>query len=284
MEISALKVFIAVAEQASVSGAAQQLHCVQSNVTARIKKLEEELGVSLFLRKSRGMQLSAQGRVLLDHAYRLLDLERQARQAVMSSLEDGGTLSLGSMETAMAVRLPKLLREFHKRQPRTELSVRTGTTDEMIAQVCNHQLDCAVVGSRVQSEDILQYPFFTERLVLVSGQPNSNPNTLLVFRKGCAYRARAEEWLRQEGRLPYSIMEFGTQEGIIGCVSAGLGVTLLPEEVTRNLTADVSITPLPDDIARVETYLICNKSTVQTGPMKTLLALATQGTAEETAA
>lgn len=276
MEISALKVFVAVAENASVSVAAQHLHCVQSNVTARIKKLEEELGVSLFLRKSRGMELSSQGRVLLDYAYRLLDMERQASRAVRASLEDGGTLSLGSMETAMAVRLPSLLKEFHKRQPRTQLSVCTGTTDEMIAQVLNHQLDCAIVGSSVQSDEIVQYPFFTERLVLVSASGNASDNTLLVYRQGCAYRARAEEWLRREGRLPYKVMEFGTQEGIIGCVSAGLGITLMPEEVARNLSSDISITPVPDDIAVVQTYLICNKSTIQTKPMKTLLELATQ--------
>ncbi len=275
MEISALKVFIAVAETGGVSSAAQQLNYVQSNVTARIKKLEEELGLELFARKNRGMDLSAQGRVLLEYAYQLVDMERQAVRAVQSSLEDGGTLSLGSMETAMSVRLPALLKEFHKLHPKTELSVRTGTTDEMIEQVIRHKLDCAIVGSGVQNDDIVQYPFFRERLVLVSSPGNEMSNTLLVYRKGCAYRARAEEWLRREGRLPYTIMEFGTQEGIIGCVSAGLGITLLPMEVAKGLSAELTVTELPDEIAEVDTYLICNKTTIQTKPMKTLMELAT---------
>lgn len=274
MEISSLKVFIAVAETGGVSSAAQQLHCVQSNVTARIKKLEEELNVPLFVRKSRGMELSNQGRVLLDHAYRLIDMERQAVRDVSASLEDGGTISLGSMETAMSVRLPHLLKEFHQRHPKTELSVRTGTTDEMIKQVLTHQLDCAIVGSFVDNEAILNYPFFKERLVLVSAPGNEKSNTLLVYRKGCAYRARAEEWLRRAGRLPFTIMEFGTQEGIIGCVSAGLGITLLPMEVAKSLNPELTITELPDDIADVDTYLICNQTTIQTKPMKTLMALA----------
>ncbi|NVK17081.1 MAG: LysR family transcriptional regulator [Methylocystaceae bacterium] len=274
MEISSLKVFIAVAETGGVSTAAQRLNCVQSNVTARIKKLEEELNVPLFVRKSRGMDLSNQGRVLLDHAYRLIDMERQAVRDVSASLEDGGSISLGSMETAMAVRLPHLLKDFHMRHPKTELSVRTGTTDEMIAQVLNHQLDCAIVGSFVENEAVLNYPFFTEKLVLVSAPGNEKSNTLLVYRKGCAYRARAEEWLRRCGRLPFTIMEFGTQEGIIGCVSAGLGITLLPMEVAKSLGSDLQITDLPDDIAKVDTYLICNQTTIQTKPMKTLMALA----------
>lgn len=279
MEISTLKTFIAVAETGGVSLAAERLHCVQSNVTARIKKLEEELCVSLFLRKSRGMTLSTQGQVLLEHAYKLVDMERQARSAVSASLDDGGSLSLGSMETAMAARLPQILKEFHQRHPKTELLVRTGTTDEMIQQVISYQLDCAIVGSTVQHDSIEQYPFFKEHLVLVSARGNEKSNTLLVYRKGCAYRARAEEWLRKAGRLPYTIMEFGTQEGITGCVSAGLGITLLPLEVAKGLGKDFTITELPDDIADVDTYFIFNKTTIQTRPMETLMKLAIELTA-----
>lgn len=273
MEISALKVFIAVAETGGVSSAAERLHCVQSNVTARIKKLEDEVQVPLFIRKSRGMELSAQGRVLLDHAYKLVDMERQALRALSASLEDGGTISLGAMETAMAVRLPGIIKTFHQRHPQTDLSLSTGTTDEMIKQVLNHQLDCAIVGSSVEDKAVLQYPFFQERLVLISTPGNETSRTLLVYRKGCAYRARAEEWLRRIGRLPFNVMEFGTQEGIVGCVSAGLGLTILPLEVAKTLTGDFTITELPDDIATVDTYLICKKSTIQTKPMKTLLDL-----------
>lgn len=273
MELSMLKVFIAVAENGGVSSAAEQLHYVQSNVTARIKKLEEELGVSLFKRQNRGMVLSAQGSVLLEYAYKMVDMERQALRAVSSSLEDGGTLSLGSMETAMAVRLPVLLKEFHTRQPKTELSVRTGTTDEMISQVINHKLDCAIVGSPVQNDEITELPFFKETLVIVSPKGMKNLNTLLVYRKGCAYRARAEQWMRDTGRLPYTIMEFGTQEGIVGCIAAGIGITLLPMEVAKNLGDDVEISPLPPEIADVETYLIFRTENPQSRPMQTLVSL-----------
>jgi len=273
MELSMLKVFIAVAENGGVSSAAEQLHYVQSNVTARIKKLEEKLGVSLFKRQNRGMVLSAQGSVLLEYAYKMVDMERQALRAVTSSLEDGGTLSLGSMETAMAVRLPALLKEFHKRQPKTELSVCTGTTDEMISQVINHKLDCAIVGSPVQNDEIMELSFFKETLVSVSPKGIENLNTLLVYRKGCAYRARAEQWLRDSGRLPYTIMELGTQEGIVGCIAAGIGITLLPLEVAKNLGDDVEISALPPEVADVETYFIFHKENSQSRPLQTLIAL-----------
>lgn len=273
MELSSLKIFVAVAETGGVSSAAQRANCVQSNVTARIKKLEEELGVALFLRQSKGMILTTQGEVLLDYAYKMLDMERRALHEIGASLEDGGQLTLGAMESAMAVRLPAILKEFHRLQPKTTLTVRTGTTDEMIDNILKHQLDCAVVGSYVDHDDIVSVPFFKERLVLVSAKDHEKLNTLLVYRRGCVYRARAENWLRQTGRLPYSIMEFGTQEGIIGCVGAGLGITLMPHEVVKNLTQDVVTSELPDEIALVQTYLIYRKEVLRTKPMETLLGL-----------
>jgi DNA-binding transcriptional LysR family regulator len=283
MELSMLKVFIAVAENGGVSSAADQLNYVQSNVTARIKKLEDELDVSLFKRQNRGMVLSDHGSVLLEYAYKIVDLERQAVQAVGASLQDGGKLSLGSMETAMAVRLPRLLKEFHKRQPKTELSVCTGTTDEMIAQVINHKLDCAIVGSRVENDEITELPFFKETLVVVSPKGGEKLNTLLVYRKGCAYRARAEQWLREMGRLPYTIMELGTQEGIIGCIVAGIGISVMPLEVAKNLGEEVEISALPASIADVETYLIFRNDSLQSRPMQTLVSLVS-GAIEELAA
>ena len=68
-------------------------------------------------------------------------------------------------------------------------------------------------------------------------------------------------------------MEFGTQEGIVGCIGAGIGITLLPFEVAKNLGDDVEILPLPDNIADVETYLIFRKNNLQTRPMETLVSL-----------
>ena len=95
MELSDLSVFQAVVRAGGVTRAALQLHRVQSNVTTRVKQLEEDLGVALFVREGRRMQLTAAGRVLLDYADRLLALAEEARNAV-SDARPRGTLRLGA--------------------------------------------------------------------------------------------------------------------------------------------------------------------------------------------
>lgn len=275
MEVSSLRIFLSVAETGGISAAAEQLHYVQSNVTARIKKLEEELGAALFVRRSRGMSLTAAGRVLRDYAERILRLELQAADAVRGTIEDGGAVRLGSMETTMAIRLPAILKTLHSDMPAAEISVTTGRTEGLIRDVLEHRLDCAYVGGPVEHPELIREIAFEEELVLVSAREAVAPNVLLVFRPGCVYRARAEQWLREEGRLPYSIMEYGTLEGILGCVDAGLGCTLMPRAVVErsSFRADVAVTPIAAHIARIQTLLIRRRDTPLSGAMRKLIEL-----------
>ncbi|MDP1865426.1 MAG: LysR family transcriptional regulator, partial [Bradyrhizobium sp.] len=128
MELSDLVTFSTVARLGAVTRAADELNTVQSNITQRVKALEAEIGTPLFERHSRGMTLTGAGRRLLPYAQRLAAL---AREAVLAAREDGepkGPLSIGSMETTAAVRLPALLAEFHRRFPAVLLSLRTAPT------------------------------------------------------------------------------------------------------------------------------------------------------------
>ena len=275
MEVSSLRIFLSVAETGGISAAAGKLHYVQSNVTARIKKLEEELGAALFVRQSRGMSLTAAGRVLKDYAERILRLELQASDAVRGTIKDGGSVRLGSMETTMAIRLPAILKTLHNELPAAQISVSTGRTEGLIRDVLEHRLDCAYVGGPVEHPDLESEIAFEEELVLVTARQAVTPNVLLVFRTGCVYRARAEQWLREEGRLPYSIMEYGTLEGILGCVDAGLGCTLMPRAVVERsaFKIDVMISPIPAHIARIQTLLVRRKDTPLSGAMQKLIEL-----------
>ena len=97
MELVALRTFQAVVEEGGILAASRKLNTVQSNVTGRIRRLEEELGAELFFRKGRGLELAPSGRVLLDYARRMLMLERQTSAAVrqtptMPNAESGGVL------------------------------------------------------------------------------------------------------------------------------------------------------------------------------------------------
>src|SRR5688572_9870838 len=125
MELADLTVFRTVVEAGGVTRAAERLHRVQSNVTMRIKKLEEELGVALFAREGRRMQLSAAGKVLLGYAERILSLAEEAREAVVDGAPRG-VLRLGAMESTAAVRLPGPLSRLHRKVPELAVELHTG--------------------------------------------------------------------------------------------------------------------------------------------------------------
>src|SRR6187455_1760510 len=108
MDLSSLEIFKAVADAGGVSRAAARLHRVPSNVTTRVRQLEEKLGTPLFHRRNRRLILSAEGKTLLGYAERLLALSHEAQAAVRDGAPRG-RVALGSLESTAAARLPRLL-------------------------------------------------------------------------------------------------------------------------------------------------------------------------------
>lgn len=277
MDLAGLRVVKAVAETGSVSRAAESLHCVQSNVTARLKRLEEELGVPLFRRLSRGMAPTPAGEVLADYADRVLRLVAQARDAVVDAAGRGDRLTVGTMETTAAVRLPPVLARFHAEHPRVELTISPGPTETMLAEVLAGRLDGAFVTGPVEHPELTARRVFTEELVLVEPADGvSGPAarlTLLAFRRGCAYRARAESAMREAGRVPCRVLEFGSLEAILGCVGAGMGVTVLPRAVVERepWRGRFTVLALPHHLAHAPTLFVRRVDAVETASLAAFL-------------
>ena len=270
MELTDLLTFSAVARTGGITRAAEELNTVQSNVTQRVKALEAEIGTALFERHSRGMTLTGAGRRLLPYAQRMTALSREAVLAARDDGEPKGPLAIGSMETTAAVRLPSLLADFHRRFPAVRLSLRTATTADLVAGVLDGSLDGAFVAGPIEHADLTSTVAFREELVLVTARhiknlaelraatPESGP-TALVFRTGCTYRQRLEQTLTEFGWPSAMRFELGTLDGMVGCVAAGMGVTLLPRAVVgRN--ENVSIHALGAAQARVETLFITRRT------------------------
>jgi len=116
MEFSQLRIFQAVAEEGSITRAAERLHRVPSNLSTRLKQMEEQLGVELFVRERQRLQLSPAGKVLLDYSTRLLALHDEAHGAVQGG-QPAGDFVLGSMYSTAAIHLPTLLARYHKAYP-----------------------------------------------------------------------------------------------------------------------------------------------------------------------
>jgi DNA-binding transcriptional LysR family regulator len=266
MDAADLRVFEAVARLGGMNRAASELNTVQSNVTARIRALEEELGRPLFERHSRGVSLTPAGHRLLPYATRAARLLEDARRAVRDDGTPAGPLVIGSLETTAALRLSPLLTAYAAAHPAVDLSIRTGTTCELLDHVLRHQVEGAFVCGPVHHPELESRVTFREELAVLTAPHVSSLASLVdqgdlrivVLRVGCSYRQRLEEILTRRGIANPRRLEFGTLEAIIGCVAAGLGITLLPKALIGPVWRDgrVAVHDLPPAEAQVETLFI----------------------------
>lgn len=265
MELSDLAIFQAVLQEGGITAAARRLHRVQSNITTRIKQLEDSLGVALFERDGRGVRPTAAAQVLAGYSERLLALADEARSAVASDTPRG-SLRLGAMENTAAVRLPPLLAQFHQRYPQVQLELRTGPTASLVTAVLAGELDCALVCGPVSDPRLESQPFCHETLLLISALgaqvgPEHGPQTLLAFDHGCAYRQRLERWLQESGCVVSRLVELDSYHAMISCATSGMGIALVPEALLAQTPAasHVARHPLPPHLAAAATVFIRRK-------------------------
>jgi LysR family transcriptional regulator, cell division regulator len=284
MDAADLRVFQAVAVTGSMNKAALELNTVQSNVTARIKSLEDEVGLALFERTNRGVTLTAAGRRLLPFAARAARLLDDARRAVADEGTPSGALVVGSLETTAALRLSPILAEFAATYPAVDLSLRTGTSCELVDQVLDRSLEGAFICGPVNHPDLLVEPFAREELVILTAPAVADFEILaakpdlkiVVLRAGCSYRLRLEAMLARRGIVGVRQLEFGTLEAIISCVGAGLGVTLLPRALLGSVWQHgrVRIHPLPDSEGWVDTVFIRHREAYVSSALRAFLDIA----------
>lgn len=265
MDLTQLQMFSEVAETGTVNAAAQRLHRVPSNLTTRIKQLEEELGVALFIREKMRLRLSADGRTFLDYARRILDLAQEARQSISGS-EPKGALSLGALASTAAVRIPPVLAAFHRRFPQVELDLSTGPSGELIDAVLEGKLAGAFVDGPVPSSLLDSVPVFDEELVLISPASTApirrakdvDGSNIYAFRSNCSYRRLFERWFQDDGAAPGRIFELESYHGMLACVSAGSGLALLPKSMLLSIPHRDSVTAhtLDPTISRISIHLI----------------------------
>jgi len=266
VDVIDLKVVDAVARHGSMNKAAAELNTVQSNVSTRIRSLEDELGVLLFQRSAKGVQITPAGRRVLPYAAKLSKLLSDASAAARDDGKPSGVLEIGTLETTLALRLPLLIARFAKAYPEVRPLIRTGTTHSLIKDVIDCKLEGAFVAGPVNHPELQVETVFHEELVLVTSRAVHSLEALkaiaqlktVVFRVGCSYRQRLDGLLASIGTLAPEPLEFGSIEAIIGCASAGVGVTLLPRGVVANAWKDglVAVHEIPQAFSQVETVFI----------------------------
>ncbi|WP_249979129.1 LysR family transcriptional regulator [Vreelandella olivaria] len=263
MQLKSLRLFMAVAETGSFVAASQRLHTVQSNVTAHIKKLEEELGAQLIHRNGQA-RLTSAGYALVEYATRILVAHDEALDLFTRDQGACGRLRIGAMETTMALRLPPILAAYHTAYPEVDITLTTGPTAELTELLRAGEVEGVFVAGRLEHHRYHLLNVFSEQLVLVGPKPMSSmpsseqwlASTFLAFRQGCSYRQRIELLLASYGINAIRIFEFGTLDAMLGCVVAGMGYTVLPLATVQahQQRFDIHYLELPKPIADVDTY------------------------------
>ncbi|HGA1022251.1 TPA: LysR family transcriptional regulator [Bacillus cereus] len=264
MEFRDLKIFQTVARFKSITAAAKTLNYVQSNVTSRIKHLEEELDTTLFHRHARGITLTGDGQKFLEQVDKILkDFEELNNMFKEESFT--GTLNIGTVDTVHP--LPMILAGYHAKYPNVEISLKTEVSNQLMMDVLKFKLDGAFVTGPINDPCFEQYEVSSKTLALITNQPifklqDLNNETFLVFSQGCGYRAILEKWLDNEGIFNHKFMEFNMLEMILHSVSLGLGITLLPVTAVGLFSniPNIYCHEIPEDFCKITTFFIRNKN------------------------
>jgi DNA-binding transcriptional LysR family regulator len=167
IDLESLLIFRTVVSEGGVNRAAEKLHRVPSNVTTRIRQLEEYLGVRLFRRDGRTLSLTSEGKTLLNYAIRLLRLADEAVDELRTG-KPQGVFRLGSLESTAGSRLAPVLSRYHGRHPGVVVELVTGTTALLLNRVRNAELEAAFVSEPFTAPELQALPVFREQLVLIT--------------------------------------------------------------------------------------------------------------------
>lgn len=263
MEINDLRIFQTVAYEKSISKAALKLGYAQSNITMRIKLLENELNTTLFIRNNKGTIITSNGENLLKYADKILELIDEINSEFLSS-KIASILKIGATQTISASILPKLFSLFYDKNPEVSLVLKTEKQKDLLDMIINCELDGAFIYGEIVSSKIKKIISFNEEVVLVSSLQINNINNLstpIIINSdtNCPYRKTLQKWLIYNNSKPTTIIEFDSLESIINGISEGLGISLLPKSILPKNNS-FFIYELNDNFSQLEVKFIVNKN------------------------
>ncbi len=273
MNLQSLQFFVEAADAGSFSAAAEKLNYAQSNLSNRIRQLEEELGEPLFYRDKHGVTLTAKGRVFYDYTQRILNLTEEAVKAVRDMEHARGKLTLGSLEATALGDLPKLLAYYHRQYPDVSLSLQTDMNDVFLEQVLKRKLDGAFVSGPIVHPELEECFFKSEELILISGKSNRFDNAeailagapLITFPEGSIFRRRLELLLSSRS-LTYMdrLTVLNSLGAMVTNICAGIGCGYLPRSIVQSyIDSNVMVEyPLDDPYSKLDVVFMYRRDHV----------------------
>lgn len=283
MNLHDLQTFEAVAALGSFTKAAEAMHTVQSNVTARIKSLEDEFKVTLFTRTSRRVELTTAGETLIKYCRHIGQTIEEAKRELSETSQVGGIIRIGTMETSLSMKLPGVINRFTDHYPDVEIEVKSAFTGVLTNDVINYKLDLAFVAAPIASPELQEKVIKKDKLVIITASEHTSlkdylkkqPVKIIVFDQGCSFRARLESWLNAKGVVSYRRTVMNSWEGIISFVEGGMGMTIVPEDLLLQHYAKrkIKIHGINKELGTLTTVLVYRKDLPQSRAMKAFIEM-----------
>ncbi|WP_165987605.1 LysR family transcriptional regulator [Streptomyces sp. YIM 98790] len=270
MDLQQMRYVVAVAETRNFTRAAERCSVVQSSLSHRIAGLERELGVRLFARSSRRVELTSAGAAFVAGARECLAAaDRAAADAAAASGVVRGRLAVGVIVTTAAVDVPELLQRYRARHPEVRVVLRSGRSDDMAAAIRAGDLDIAFLGlpegERPAGVETVVLDHDRHVLVVPAGHRLAGASrvtlaeiaaeTFVDFAAGTPARAQSDQAFTAAGLVRDVAYEAGVVELMTGLIARRLGVALMPSAFIRPLAADdpeLVLVPVVDGPRRVE--------------------------------
>lgn len=281
MNLKQLEAFVQVAEGGSFSKAAKALYLTQPTVSAHIAVLEKELNVRLFIRNTKEVSLSEDGKELYKYAKQIVDIEKQIEERFCIREEDGRhCITIAASTIPAQYLLPQVILKFSERYPKEQIKIMEADSSEVVTQVVDHMVDVGLTGTVLEKKHCKYIPFYKDELAIIT--PNTEKyrrfkqslphgidwikeEHLILREEGSGTRKEAEKQLKNAG-IEMSdlniVASIGNQETIKKAVKQGMGITIL-----SRLTADEEaaegrflIFPIPQADNGRDINLVYNKN------------------------
>ena len=280
MNLKQLEAFIKVSDSKSFSKAAQELYLTQPTVSAHIQTLEKELKVRLFVRNTKTVKLSEDGKTLYQYARQMIELEQEIQSMFSKAAEQKERcITIATSTIPAQYILPDILVKFRERFPEEQFRIVESDSSTVIEQVASHLVDIGFSGTVIEKANCKYIPFYQDDLVVI--MPNTEfyqeiqkryktatwiKNEPVIMREeGSGTRKETEKILRKAGIMPDTlniVASIENPEAIKRSVKSGLGITIISrlaaEEEIR--TGQVLEFPLQKDESSRYLNLVYNKN------------------------
>ncbi|HIT91019.1 MAG TPA: LysR family transcriptional regulator [Candidatus Merdenecus merdavium] len=252
MNLKHLEAFVSVTHTGSFSKAAEQLYLTQPTVSSHIQALEKELGCLLFVRTTKEVELSIDGRRLYHRAVKMLELEREIKSDFCKKASKGKQrIQIGASTIPGQYILPKMLPEFLNQYPEIQMEIVDGDSMEIIDMVLKGRIILGFTGTKTKDETLVFEPFFQDQMVLIT--PNTKEyqkyqnsefpleqlyhERMIVREEGSGTRMETEHYLEQMGlnlKRIETVAVMTNQESIKKTIANGMGIGIMSKSAAED--------------------------------------------------